>query len=393
MNFEIALKKSLEAVEVRDKISIVPLEDALGKVVAKDIVCQKNLPSFNNAALDGFAFSYKEGLKTLKIKKTIFAGDNVTPSLGENECYKIMTGAKVPDDADTILAFEDALFFDENEVKMPAKIKKGNAFRFKGEEQKKGSVLIKKGEILSPSSIAMLAAQGITHLPICADLLVVIVSTGDELKEPWEESSEDEIYNCNGYAIKAILESYGFKANYAGVIPDDKDSSREFIGGLKDYDFIITSGGISMGEADFIKDSFTFHGLKEIFHGVNLKPGRPTMVGKIGKSSVISLPGNPMAAYLNTILFAIPALFKALGIEKGVNKKFKALNKKAFKCKGGRTELVLGRYEDGFFHVTRDNRYGSGMLTPLLESNALFISKEDESLIEEEKEIEIILLP
>lgn len=393
MNFEIALKKSLEAVEIRDKISIVPLEEALGKVVAKDIVCQKNLPSFNNAALDGFAFSYKEGLETLKIKKTIFAGDNVTPSLGENECYKIMTGAKVPDDADTILAFEDALFFDENEVKMPAKIKKGNAFRFKGEEQKKGSVLIKKGEILSPSFIAMLAAQGITHLPICADLLVVIVSTGDELKEPWEESSEDKIYNCNGYAIKAILESYGFKANYAGVIPDDKDSSREFIGGLKDYDFIITSGGISMGEADFIKDSFTFHGLKEIFHGVNLKPGRPTMVGKIGKSSVISLPGNPMAAYLNTILFAIPALFKALGIEKRVNKKFKALNKKTFKCKGGRTELVLGRYEDGFFHVTRDNRYGSGMLTPLLESNALFISKEDESLIEEEKEIEIILLP
>jgi molybdopterin molybdotransferase len=372
---------------------IVPLEMALNQICAADIICQKNLPSYNNSALDGFAFHYKTGLETLEIVATIYAGNTQEPILKPNQCYKIMTGAKVPEDADTIIPFENTLKHNETHVTLPPKIKKGNAFRFKGEEQKKGNILVSTGTKITPAYIAMLAAQGITHIQVVAMPKIAIVSTGDELKEPWDESSEDEIYNCNAYAIGAILKSFGFESEYAGVIPDDLESSKDFIGKLCHYDVLLTSGGVSMGEADFVQAGLEAHGFKPIFHGINLKPGRPTMAGRMGETLVIALPGNPMAAYLNTFLLAIPALKSIHGQEINDEHKIYASNQIPFTCKGGRNELVLGFYENGKFSVTRGNKYGSGMLTPLLESNALYISSSKITSVEENAKIEIVLLP
>lgn len=371
----------------------VPLEMALNQISASAILCQKNLPSYNNSALDGFAFNFKKGLDELQIAATIYAGDIQKPILKPNQCYKIMTGAKVPEDADTIVPFEAAVEYSDTHVKLPQNIKKGNAFRFKGEEQKKGNILIPKGTKITSAYIAMLAAQGITHIEVTPIPKIAIVSTGDELKEPWQESSEDEIYNCNAYAISAILKSFGFDSQYAGVIPDNLQASKEFIGELTHYDVLLTSGGVSMGEADFVQAGLEAHGFKPIFHGINLKPGRPTMAGKMGKTLVVALPGNPMAAYLNTFLLAIPALKSIQGLQKDDLHTIHATNQTAFTCKGNRNELVLGYYEDGKFEVTRGNKYGSGMLTPLLESNALFISSIETTSVSKDAKIEIVLLP
>lgn len=388
-----AIKALVELAKPLHVKRIIPLEMALGQVSATDILCQKNLPSYNNSALDGFAFAHEAGLETLEIIATIYAGNVQDPILKPNQCYKIMTGAKVPEDADTIVPFESALNYTQTHVTLPPKIKKGNAFRFKGEEQKKGNVLIPKGTKITSAYVAMLAAQGITHIEATLKPKIAIVSTGDELKEPWQESSEDEIYNCNAYAIGAILKSYGFDSDYAGVIPDDLEASKEFIGGLSHYDVLLTSGGVSMGEADFVQAGLEAHGFEAIFHGINLKPGRPTMAGKMGKTLVIALPGNPMAAYLNTFLLAIPALKSINGQSEITNPLINAINQTTFTCKGGRNELVLGYYENGKFHVTRENRYGSGMITPLIESNALFISSPEITKLEKETPIEIVLLP
>ena len=372
---------------------IMPLEMALNEISATDILCQKNLPSYNNSALDGFAFSHSDGLKTLKIVATIYAGDIQEPILEPNQCYKIMTGAKVPEDADTIIPFEDTVEYSDTIVTLPPKIKKGNAFRFKGEEQKKGNILIKAGTKITAPLIAMLAAQGITHIEVSAKPKIAIASTGDELKEPWQESSEDEIYNCNAYAIGAILKSFGFDSQYVGVIPDNLEASKEFIGNLTHYDVLLTSGGVSMGEADFVRAGLEAHGFEAIFHGINLKPGRPTMAGKMGKTLVIALPGNPMAAYLNTFLLAIPALQSIHG-QKGDNGiEIIAKNETPFTCKGGRNELVLGYFKNGKFNVARGNKYGSGMLTPLLESNALFVSSLETTNVEKGDYLAIVLLP
>ena len=370
----------------------VPLADALGQICAEEIICRKNLPSFNNAALDGFAIKHQDIGKKLTIKATVFAGDTQKAVLQENECYKIMTGAAVPSDADTVVAFEDTLFYDEKSVEIPANVKKGNAFRHKGEEQTRGNVLIAKNECFTPAHVAMLAAQGIMQVRVNVKPKIAVVSTGNELKEPWESATEDEIFNCNSYAIIAILKRYGFDADYCGVIPDSLGESTAFIATLNRYDVVLSSGGISMGEADFVRAALEANGFVPSFHGVNLKPGRPTMAGRMRETLVISLPGNPMAAFINTYLFAIPALKALIGHQMPQHELASAVNQKSFSLKDGRNNLVLGNLDKGKFTLTRDNKFGSGMLTPLMESNALLVSETKKAFYAEGEEIQVILL-
>ena len=280
LDFEEAIKISLEMAQKNTFEEIISLENSLGRVISQDIICQKNLPSFNNSAMDGFAIKFCEATNTLLIKETIFAGQTSKKELIENECYKIMTGAKVPNDADTIVPIEDVLIL-ENSIQIKKEIKKGSCLRVKGEEQKVGNILYKKGESITASMVAVLASQGMIMIKVIKKLSIAIVSTGDEIKEPWEHASEDEIYNCNSFALLCQLKEKGFDATYTGVIPDNLEESEKFIKNLKSYDVIITSGGISMGDADFVGQAFLNNGLEIFFHGVNVKPGRPIMMGKI----------------------------------------------------------------------------------------------------------------
>ncbi|MFV0562872.1 molybdopterin molybdotransferase MoeA [Malaciobacter mytili] len=393
LDFNEAVKKSLELIVPTTLTQKIPLLEALNKVIAQDIICIKNLPSFNNSAMDGFAVKFEDAGKKLNIKRVIYAGDKdkkILANLQDNECYKIMTGAQVPNDADTIIPIENCLEVTDKTVLIPKDLKKGSNLRIKGEEQKKGNILLKKGEVIRSSHITLLASQGIVMVEVFKDISIAVLSTGDELKEPWEISSEDEIYNCNSYALISLLKEKGFNATYSGVIPDDLNKSKEFISTLKNYDVVITTGGISMGDADFVAQAFLDNGLEPIFHGVNLKPGRPIMMGKMNKTIVFSLPGNPLTAMVNMHLFAIPALKKLQGSSCFYHDVIKAKNKKEFKTKQGRVNIVLGTCENGIFTVTRDNKYGSGMITVLYESNALLVTSKDTSSISEEQEVGVI---
>jgi len=384
----IALKNAVKELPTE----VVFLSDSLGRVLSEDIIVKKNVPSFNNSAMDGFAFRHQEIENELKVASVIYAGDKPKEMLKPNECYKIMTGAKVPDDVDTVVAIEDCLEATDSYIKVPSSIKKGNALRYKGEELKKGELLFKKGERITSSVIALLAAQGIATFKVYKDISIAVASTGNELKEPWEEASEDEIYNANSFAIIALLKEYEFKPDYVGLIPDDLDSTVAFISKLKSYDVIITTGGISMGDADFLEEAFLKNGLNEFFHGVNIKPGRPTMMGSMDKTFVMAMPGNPLTTMLNMMVLSIPILLKLQGVKEYHLKPIKATNKKSFKFRPNRTNIVLGKVENTEFKVTRDNKIGSGMLLPLFESNALMITKEGVSEVKEGEEIEVFLI-
>ncbi len=377
-SFGDALELALSGTKVSQKSEIVMINDALGRVLATSVICRKNLPSFDNSAMDGFAFKHIDVGGRVDIVSTIFAGDTPTEALIEQSCYKIMTGAKVPNDADTIVPIEDCIEVTKEFVILPEGIKKGSALRKKGEEQAEGSVLFEKGEILTPAHIAILSAQGIVALEVYIQLCIAVVSTGDEIREPWESSSEDEIYNANAFGINALLEKFGFEPTYVGAIPDDLDSSVEFISQLSSYDAIVTTGGISMGDADFLEEAFVTNGLEVLFHGVNVKPGRPTMMGTMRKrcedeSFVMAMPGNPLTAMLNIFLLSLPVLFKMQGVANYHHSFVYAKNAKAFRANPKRANIVLGDMIDGEFHVTRDNKYGSGMLTPMYESNAVAV--------------------
>ncbi|RXJ88247.1 molybdopterin molybdotransferase MoeA [Arcobacter sp. CECT 8985] len=393
LDFNEAVIKSFELANATTLTHKVSLLDALGKVIAQDIICTKNLPSFNNSAMDGFAFKSEDSGKTLNIKRVIYAGDKddkVKADLKDGECYKIMTGAQVPADADTIIPIENCSNVTDMNVTLPTNIKKGSNLRVKGEEQKKGNILLKKGEAINSSTITLLASQGIVMVEVYKDISIAVLSTGDELKEPWENSNEDEIYNCNSYALVSLLKENGFNATYSGVIPDDLEKSKEFISNLKNYDVVITSGGISMGDADFMAEAFLSNGLKTAFHGVNIKPGRPIMMGKMQNTVVVSLPGNPLTAMVNAHLFVIPVLKKLQGNNSFYHDIEKVKNIKEFKTKQGRVNVVLGSCENGGFIVTRNNKYGSGMITALYESNSLLVTNNDTSNIAVDQEVGVI---
>jgi len=353
---------------------IIGLEKALGRVFSQDVMCQKNLPSFNNSAMDGFAIKASDAGLTLRVKEVIYAGEVKDASLSEGECYKIMTGAQVPLDVDTIIPIENVLKFENNEVTLPETVRKGDALRLKGEETKEGERLFEEGEEITARTIAVLASQGIVSIEVYKKLSIAVVSTGNELKEPWENASEDEIYNCNSYAIISTLQSKGFDASYIKVIPDNLEETVSFVSDLKSYDIIITSGGISMGDADFVGRAFEANGLETLFDGVNIKPGRPIMMGRMDKTFVICLPGNPLTAMVNLYLFALPSMRKIQGHDSYHHNTELAYNTAEFKTKSGRVNVVLGSLQAGEFTATRGNRYGSGMITVIEESNAMLLT-------------------
>ncbi len=396
LDFNKAVSKSLDVAKVTTLTEIINIENSLERIISKDILCVKNLPSFNNSAMDGFAMKAIDAGKTLKVKMTIFAGDCIESCLEDGECYKIMTGAKVPNDVDTIIPIEDVISYekDENNVTFKDEVKKGACLRLKGEEVAVDNILYRKGEKINSSTVAVLASQGLTMVPVYKSLSVAVVSTGNELKEPWEIASEDEIFNCNSYALLTLLKEKGFTSTYMGVVPDSLEESVKFVSSLKNYDVIITTGGISMGDADFVGQAFIENGLDIAFHGVNVKPGRPIMMGTmdkyLGQTFVMCLPGNPLTAMVNMHLFAIPVLNKIQGSSYLYHDITLAKNEEEFKTKAGRVNVVLGSCNKGEFEVTRKNKYGSGMITVLDESNSIVVTNEGRAGIEVGDSVKVI---
>ena len=390
LDYKNAVTSSLKNVKITENKEYVPLENAIGRILSKDINCKKNMPAFNNSAMDGFAFKSSDAGKQLKVISVIFAGDNSTIEINDGECCKIMTGAMIPLGADTIIPVEDTVTFDENYMQLPTQVRKGNHFRVKGEEYKEGVSIFNKGEIINSSMVAILASQGITMVEVFVKLKIAVLSTGNELKEPWENADEYQIYNSNSYAIVSMLQEHNFDASYIGVVPDTLKDSIQFIKNLKSYDIVITTGGISMGDADFVAEAFITNGLEVLFHGVNVKPGRPTMMGMMENTYVMAMPGNPLTALINTYLLSLPIIYKSSGATSYYHDFIYAKNTTSFKVKAKRANVVLGNLENGEFHVTQENKYGSGMLAPLTQSNCVMISLDNTDLINEDEIIKVI---
>ncbi len=387
--FKEALEIALGSVAAKEEWEFIGIEESLGRVVAENIFSIKDLPSYNNSAMDGYAFRYSERENPLRVAAIVYAGDMQEPILKEGECYKIMTGAKVPQDADTV-AQREICRVEDDSIELTEDIQKGSAIRLKGEEQQKGSLLIEQGAILDPAKVTLLASQGITKVKVYKRLKIAIVSTGSELKEPWEEASEDEVYNINGINIQMHLKRYGIASDYIGSISDNLEQSIEFISKLKQYDIVITTGGISAGDADFTKKAFMENGLQELFHGVRVKPGHPTMMGIMEKTFVMAMPGNPLAAIVNILLLSLPIIYKMQGAKTQFYEALKVENGSPLKLKPKRVNIVLGNLEDGKFYAYKNNRYGSGMITPLVESRYIALFGENRDFVGENEAIKVI---
>lgn len=371
--------------------------DANGEILAEDVYATHDLPKFNNSALDGYAFCYDDFEKnnSIKIVDLILAGDKIT-QITNSQAVKIMTGAIIPAGADTVIGIEDAIEKD-GFLKIINPVRKDNAIRKAGEDVSKKSLILKFKEIINPAKIMLLSSQGINTIKVIKKPNIAVLSTGNELIEPGESINGSSVYNANSNAIVSMIKNSGFNAKYFGILKD-KDNTNKIRDILQTNDIIITTGGASVGVADFMSDNIKKLGFKPIFEKINVKPGKPTKIYYNNNKFIIVLPGNPMAAYLMFFIIGLTFIKKLYLHSAGYDFKadlFDSVNLKSLKdinIKKGRSNIIFGNIEPKYFNPLPQSK-SSAMISPIVSSNAIYISNQEKDLICKDEILKVIKLP
>ncbi len=296
-----------EALDViYDKVSIdrdtiqVPIFEAIDQICATSYFSKIPLPPFDNSAMDGYALR-GEG-KKFKVIGKVFAGECKDIRLNDGEAVRIFTGAKTPSNANRV-APQEIVKVEDDHIILQQELKNGANIRHKGEDIDLNERVISDREKITSAHIALLASQGIEEVEVFKRVRVGVFASGSELKLLGEELNEGEIYNSNTPYLMARARELGCEVKFLGKSRDDKESIKEVISRAKECDLIVTSGGVSVGDADFTKEAFDELGMQRYFQKVAIKPGKPTTFGKLKDTFVLNLPGNPLASALNFEIF------------------------------------------------------------------------------------------
>ena len=293
----------------------VPLSGASGRILAGDALSDIDMPPFNKAAMDGFACRRSDLDGRLEVIESLMAGDIPQKSVGQGQCTRIMTGAKVPEGADCVIMIEHTEQEGERFIRFTAKDTAGN-IAYRGEDLKSGDVCLHRGTLIKPRHIAILASAG-CYLPLVArQPRVAVITTGDEIVEPDARPEGTFIRNSNGPQLVAQIEAAGAIPDYKGIVKDEPGSTQDAITtALSGNDMVILTGGVSMGDYDFVPAALRSAGVELFFEKVAVKPGRPTVFGRKGDRIVFGLPGNPVSAFVIFELIVKPLLYMMMGHE------------------------------------------------------------------------------
>ena len=377
----------------------LPIRSALGRVLAEDVVSPVNVPAHRNSAMDGWAVRgadlKPDSETTLTEIGSSFAGRPVAGRVGAGQCVRIMTGGVVPEGADTVVMQERAAAKATAITFAPGQ-KTGQNVREAGEDLKAGSVALAAGRILRPAELGLVASLGIGELGVRRRLRVAFFSTGDELRSIGSVLGEGEIYDSNRYTLHGMLERLGCETLDLGVVPDDPARlERAFREAAANADVVITSGGVSVGEADFVKSMLGQLG-EVVFWKIAMKPGRPLAYGRIGSAHFFGLPGNPVSVMVTFYQFVREALLVLAGahpVEPVPT--FPAVCSARLKKAPGRTEFqrgVLERAADGTWTVRPTGEQGSGILKSMSEANCFIILGDATGNVEPGTPVEVQLL-
>jgi molybdopterin molybdotransferase len=366
-------------------IERVHVRSALGRVLAADVISPLDVPAHDNSAMDGYAVRFAD-LKSdadvvLRVTGTAFAGAPFAGELKPGEAVRIMTGGVVPRGADTIV-MQEHVKAAEGRVTVGVGHRKGQNLRRAGEDLKAGAAALKRGLRLRPAEIGLAASLGIPELEVYRKLRVAFFSTGDELVSIGTVPKEGQIFDSNRYTIHGMLERLGCEVMDMGVVRDDPQLLEEaFAQAANAADVVITSGGVSVGEADFVKDLLNKLG-EVVFWKIAMKPGRPLAYGRVGGAHFFGLPGNPVSVMVTFYQFVRDALLKLAG-EEPVQPvpSFKVPCTSALKKAPGRTEFqraILTRGVDGQLSVRVTGEQGSGILRSMSEANCFIILPTDQ---------------
>ncbi|MGD2091315.1 MAG: molybdopterin molybdotransferase MoeA [Candidatus Aminicenantes bacterium] len=362
-------EKILNRITCRPKTEEVPLMESLGRVLGQDIVSRISMPPFNKSAMDGYALRWDDDSKTFKIVEVIAAGSVPVKTINKGECAKIMTGAMLPPGADRVIKVE----VTEEKDGMMTITGEDNRENicYLGEDVKPGDMILKAGHMIRPPGVGIIASMGLRSATVYKRPTVGIVTTGSEIKEPGRELGPGQIYNSNAYSISAQVLQTGALVKYEGIVSDQVEIIKQKIKKLlAETQMVLISGGVSMGDYDYVPQILSDLGVQLHFDQVAIQPGKPTVFGTRGHTLVFGMPGNPVSTFIVFEVFVKPILYRTMGfnytplIIKGVmNKDFK-------RKRTVRTAYIPVRFNQEN-KVEAVEYHGSAHLTALSTANGL----------------------
>ena len=390
------LARLAEPVSAVDQVGIF---DALGRVTAQDVISPISVPPHDNSAMDGFAFDGAQLAAgkplTLEVVGTALAGKAWQGSVAPGQCVKIMTGAIMPAGLDTVVPQEFTKADGESRIAIPPDIlQPGDNRRLKGEDLHEGHPALAQGTRLGPAACGLLASLGLETIPVYRRLRVAYFSTGDEILSLGEPPREGAVYDSNRYTVFGLLTRLGCEVIDMGVVRDDPALlEAAFRDAAWRADAIITSGGVSVGEADYTKAMMKKLG-DVAFWKIAMRPGRPMAVGRINKAVLFGLPGNPVAVMVTFLAFVRPALLRMMGSSETTAPLLKARSAEAIRKKAGRTEYqrgIVSRAADGSLQVRITGNQGSGVLSSMAQANGLIVLHHAQGNIAAGDEVDVMM--
>ena len=397
LSCEEALQRLLAAVKPVTEHERVAVRQALARVLSAPISARFPVPAHTNSAMDGYAIAHRdvpaEGLAELRVVGSSFAGKPFAGSLAAGEAVRIMTGAVMPDGSDTVV-MQEQVIVDGERISIDSRHKRGQHVRATGEDMAQGAEALPAGRLLTPSDLGLIASLGYGEVDVLRRPRVAFFSTGDELRSVGEPLGRGEIYDSNRYTLYGMLTRLGVEIVDLGVVRDDPIAlAAAFASAAAMADVIITSGGVSVGEADYTKD--VLGKLGEVrFWKVAMKPGRPLAFGRVGDAAFFGLPGNPVSVMVTFYQFVQPALEKMMGTTPRPHWTLPARTTATLKKRPGRVEFQRGhaaRGADGQWQVTPTGDQGSGILSSMSQANCFIVMGMETGKVDAGSDVQIQL--
>jgi molybdopterin molybdotransferase len=362
----------------------VELRQALGAVLAQDIISPISVPAHDNSAMDGYAFAGTQlrgdAPLQLEVVGIAMAGKAWTGTVGTGQCLKIMTGAVMPAGLDTVVPQELTVRDSDRITIVAGVLQLGDNRRFKGEDLREGEPALTAGTRIQPAALGLIASLGLAQVNIRRKVRVAFFSTGDEVLSLGDAPREGAVYDSNRYTLLGLLTRMGVEVIDMGVVRDDPAAlEAAFAAASSQADAVITSGGVSVGEADHTKAvmrKLAGGGAGVVFWKIAMRPGRPMAVGRMGKAVLFGLPGNPVAVMVTFLAFVRPALLQMMGCAAEPPVLLKAHSAEAIRKKPGRTEYqrgIVSSSVDGTLVVKTTGQQGSGVLSSMAQANGLIV--------------------
>ncbi len=389
---DISVKEAIDLILKNSQVlptEKVFISETENRVIAEDIIASYNIPPYDNSAMDGYALNYEDTLNAskdnpakLKVIGVLSAGAISDTVLKKGEAVKIMTGAKIPEGANCV-ARKEITKEDSGYVYIFEKLTYGYDIRKSGEDIKKDEIVIKKFSNITPAVAGLLASFGRSYIKVIRKPVISVLITGDEIVDIDEELTEGKIRNSNGFTLRSLLNKEGIKSFFTEIVKDSREILQEKLESSLNSDIILSTGGVSMGDYDFVKDIIIELGFEPIFWRVRVKPGKPLFFAKKGKTLFFGIPGNPVSTMSSFYNFILPSIRKMSGETNLFLRKFKAVLQADIKRKDTRCEFIRGilSVNNGKFEVVPTGAQGSGILSSMKKGNCFIIVDEGEPLV------------